>query len=101
MCRYTYNSYNKSLASLCLGFKRNNTSQKNRADGIKHWTVYKATTDNYNKTNDKKYKTEKMTSIYCMSKLTTELLLHFMMVGKSKHVHIDMYVKIHVCMHVI
>jgi len=39
VCRYIYNSYNESLGSLCLGFKRYNTSQRNRANGFKHWTV--------------------------------------------------------------
>jgi len=39
-----------------------------------------------------------MNLIYCKIKLTNELLLHLMMVGKSKHVHIDIYVKIYVCM---
>jgi hypothetical protein len=58
---YIYNSYNESLASLCLGFKRYNTSQRNTANGFKHWTVNNVTTENHNKTNYKKNKTEKMT----------------------------------------
>jgi hypothetical protein len=43
---------------------------------------------------------QKMTSIYCMSILTTEFLQHLIMVGKSKHVHADIYVKIYGCMYV-
>ena len=37
-----------------------------------------------------------MTWIYCTSKLTAELLPHLMMIGKIKHVHIEMYVKIYI-----
>ena len=41
-----------------------------------------------------------MTWIYCTSKLTAELLPHLMMIGKIKHVHIEMYVKIYIYIYI-